>query len=403
MKRYLVISSDGHAGLQPGGYRPYVEAKYRDTFDDALKLQIEQTAEAEKMFLVDEINKEWRKGHEYELTGAWDHDARIKVCDEDGIAGEILFPDGITEMNTPPFGAGIGLSTRGADPELQWAGARAHNRWIAEFCQMAPERRCGVAVVPALWDIDEAIKEVKWARQNDLRSIMIPVQWGDFPAYHDPRYDPLWAVCQDLDVVVNYHSGPADQEDYFGVWPPGPGDQVTRGAMGIYVSEVLWFVARPLTFLIWGGIFEQFPKLKVSITEGMADWVPHMLGILDFHYEHGAQAQKLGDYISHLTMKPSDYFRRNVRIGSMVTRKEAEDRERIGVKNMMWGSDYPHPEGTWPITHEKMDAALRGLPENDLDDILGRNAVEWYGFDAEKLAPIVDRIGPTVARFQDQA
>jgi predicted TIM-barrel fold metal-dependent hydrolase len=399
MKRYLAISSDGHAGLQPGGYRPYLDAQYRDAFDEALTVQIKQTKEMEKMFLVDEINEKWREGIEYELTGAWDHDARIKVCDEDGVAAEVLFPDGITEMNTPPFGAGIGLSPKGPSAELQWAGARAHNRWMSEFCQMAPERRCGVAVVPLLFDIDEAIKEARWARQQDMRSVMIPVMWHDYPGYHHPRYDPFWAVCEELELVVNFHSGPAPQEEYFGVWPPQPGEDSTRGAMGCYLSEVLWWVARPLTFLMWGGVFEKFPKIRVSTTEGMADWVPHQVGIWDKHYEHSATEQKLGDYVSHLTMKPSEYFRRNIRIGSMVTRNEAENRAAIGIKNLMWGTDYPHPEGTWPITENKMDAAFKGIPEADIGAILGGNALEWYGFDAEKLAPVVDRVGPTADRF----
>ena len=399
MKRFLAISSDGHAGLQPADYRPYLDARYRETFDEALKIQIAQTKETEKMFLVADINAKWREGHEYELTGAWDHDARLKVCDADGVAAEVLFPDGITEMNTPPFGAGIGLSTKGADQELQWAGARAHNRWINEFCQMAPERRCGVAVVPLLWDIDLAVEEVRWARRQDMRSVMIPVMWNDHPPYHDPRYDPFWAVCEELEMVVNFHSGSAPQETYFGNWPPGPGEGVRRGGMGCYLSEVLWWVARPLTFLIWGGVFEQFPRLKVSTTEGMADWVPHQLAIWDKHYNRSASEQKLGDYKSHLSMKPSEYFARNVRVGSMVTRDEALDREQIGVKNLMWGTDYPHPEGTWPITESKVDTAFAGLPEKDIEAILGVNALEWYGFDAEKLAPIVDRIGPTADRF----
>jgi predicted TIM-barrel fold metal-dependent hydrolase len=351
------------------------------------------------MFLVGEINEKWRKGIEYELTGAWDHDARMKVCDDDGVAAEVLFPDGITEMNTPPFGAGIGLSPKDANAELQWAGARAHNRWMSEFCQMAPERRCGVAVVPLLFDIDEAIKEARWARQQDMRSVMIPVMWHDYPGYHHPRYDPFWAVCEELELVVNFHSGPAPQEEYFGAWPPLPGEDSTRGAMGCYLSEVLWWVARPLTFLMWGGVFEKFPNIKVSTTEGMADWVPHQLAIWDKHYERSATEQKLGDYMSHLSMKPSDYFRRNVRVGSMVTRKETQDREAIGINNLMWGTDYPHPEGTWPITQNKMDTAFEGVPDADIAAILGGNALTWYGFDAEKLAPIVDRVGPTADRF----
>ena len=146
MKRFLAISSDGHAGPQPQEYRPYVDSKFHAQFDEELARQVAQTKEMEKMFLVADINEKWREGNEYELTGAWDHDARLKVCDDDGVAAEVLFPDGITEMNSPPFGASLGLPTKGVDPELQWAGARAHNRWTAEFCQMAPERRCGVAV-----------------------------------------------------------------------------------------------------------------------------------------------------------------------------------------------------------------------------------------------------------------
>ena len=162
--RYLVISTDCHAGLPPGGYREYLDPQYRERFDAALQLQRDMAKESRKAMLVEEINAEWREGHEDLLSGAWDHDVRIKVLDGDGIAGEVMFCDGITENNSPPFGAGIGLSPVRADRELQWAGARAHNRWIAEMCQMAPERRVGVALVPATWDVDEAIREVHWPR-----------------------------------------------------------------------------------------------------------------------------------------------------------------------------------------------------------------------------------------------
>ena len=161
MDRYLVISSDCHAGLPPERYREYLDPQYREAFDAALPIQIEMTEKAAEQFLVKDINEEWRQGRDELLSGAWDHDQRLKVLDGDGIAGEIVFPDGITEMNSPPFGASLGLPTEGTVPELQWAGARAHNRWLAELVQMAPERRVGVALVPLLWDVDEGIEEVK--------------------------------------------------------------------------------------------------------------------------------------------------------------------------------------------------------------------------------------------------
>jgi predicted TIM-barrel fold metal-dependent hydrolase len=389
--RYLVISSDCHAGLPPERYREYVDPKHRDTFDVALPIQLEMTRAAAKKFLVDEINEEWRKGIEPALSGAWDSDMRTRVLDEDGIAGEVIFPDGITEMNMPPFGAGLSLPTEGINPELQWAGARAHNRWLAELCQMAPERRAGVAITPILWDVDEALKEVRWAHENGLRGILIPSIWGKQDAYHHPKYEPIWTACEELGLVIHLHSGAAPMDDY--------ADH--QGMMGIYISEVVWWAVRPITFLIWAGVFERHPKLRVAVTESTAVWVPEYLTLLDFRYEETHFAQKLGDYRSHLSMKPSEYFHRNVLLGtSCMPRREAELRYEIGIDSIMWGSDYPHPEGSWPYTRQQMIDTFHDLPEAELAAMLGGNAVRAYGFDAEKLAPLVARIGPEKGAFQ---
>jgi len=171
--------------------------------------------------------------------------------------------------------------------------------------------------------------------------------------------------------------------------------------MGIYISEVAWWCARPLTFLIWGGVFERFSRLRVAVTEGTSIWVPEYLALLDFRYEETHFAAKLGDYRSHLSMKPSAYFRRNVFLGaSCMPRREVELRHEIGLANLMWGSDYPHPEGTWPNTREQMLEAFRGLPEAEAAALLGGNAARVYGFDVEKLAPVAARIGPEKALFR---
>ncbi len=390
MTRYLVISSDCHAGLPPERYRDYLDPQYRETFDAALPIQLEETRKAAEKFLVADINREWRKSHKTQLTGAWDHEERIKVLDADGVAAEVVFPDGITEMNMPPFGAGLSLPTEGIVPELQWAGARAHNRWLAELCQMAPERRAGVAITPILWDVDEAVAEIRWAQASGLRGILIPSMWGKLHAYHHPRYEPVWRTCEELDMVVHLHSGAAPMEDY-GEHP---------GMMGIYISEVVWWSARPLWFLIWGGVFERHPGLKLAITESTTVWVPETLELLDFRYLETPYSSKLGDYRSHLSLKPSEYFRRNVFLGaSCMPRREVEMRHRIGLESIMWGSDFPHPEGSWPKTHEQMRESFVGVPESELAAMLGLNAARCYGFDTEKLAPLVARIGPERAAF----
>ena len=377
--------------LPPEQYRDYLEPKFRDAFDVALPIQIEATRAAAKKFLVADINEEWREGNGSDLSGAWDHDARIRVLDGDGIAGEVIFPDGVTEMNSPPFGAGIGLPTEGIVPELQWAGARAHNRWLAEFCQMASERRAGMAIVPVLWDVDDAVEEVKWAKQNGLKGVFIPSLWGQQDGYHHPKYDPFWAICEDYGMVVNFHSGAAPMDDY----GDGP------GMVGMYISEVALWMTRPLTALIWSGVLERFPRLRVAVTEGTAVWVPEYLALLDFRYEDTPYSAKLGDYTSHLSMKPSEYFKRNILVGaSCMPRREAEMRHAVGVKQMAWGSDYPHPEGSWPETEKQMLDTFRGLPEDEISLMLGGNLSEWFGFDVEKLTPLAAKIGPLKNNFE---
>jgi len=391
LDRYLVISSDCHAGLPPEKYREYVDPKYRETFDVALPIQLQMTRDAAKKFLVDEINTDWRKGRERGLSGAWDHDERVRVQDADGVAAEVIFPDGITEMNMPPFGAGLSLPTDGIVPELQWAGARAHNRWLAEFCQTAPERRAGIAIVPLLWDIEEALREIRWAKANGLRGILIPSRWGKQDAYHHPKYEPVWALCEALELVVHVHSGAAPMEDY----------AEHLGMMGIYVTEVIWWTVRPLWFLIWAGVFERHPRLRYAITESTTIWVPEALKLMDQRYGETHYSAKLGDYRSHLKLKPSEYFRRNVFLGaSCMPRREVELRHEIGVGNIMWGTDYPHPEGSWPLTREQQLESFHGVPEPELAAMLGENAARVYGFDTEKLAPLVARIGPEKSAFR---
>jgi len=402
MDRYLVVSSDGHAGLHAADYRPYVDSKYHGAFDAALPIQIEATQRMSDYFLITEINQEWRKGHDAELAGAWDPTARDKVLDDDGIVAEVLFPDGVTEINAPPFGAGFGMHPTGSNGELMWAGCDAHNRFMAEFVQTAPERRIGLACIPIYWDVDLAVEKAKEARRNGLAGVLLPPMWGDFPAYHYPQYDPFWATCQDLEMPVHFHSGPAPMQEFFGPMPPPEGQAVPTGAVGSYLMEVHLWLTRPLTFMLWGGVFTRFPKLRVSLSEGTSNWVPDYLQRLEFFYAESREAQKLGDFQGHLEESPAETFRKNIALGaSCMSRREAEMRHEIGVRNIMWGSDYPHPEGSWPVTRQHQIDTFHGIPEDEVEAMLGGNAIEFYGLDREKLAPIAARIGPEKGIFQE--
>ncbi|WP_116368434.1 amidohydrolase family protein [Parahaliea mediterranea] len=385
MDRYLIVSTDGHAGLPMEGYRDYLDARFHEAFDKALPIQREMTRKAEEKFLISDFNDNWRKGIEDDLAGAWDGTVRNRVIDADGVAAEVLFPDGITEMNAPPFGAGLGLRPWGIDPQLQWAGARAHNRWIAEFCRQDPDRRIGLAIVLMLYDVEEALREVKWAFDQGLRGILIPALMGDHDPYNHPKYDPIWAFCQDHNMVVHTHSGPSP--DYNFDLP---------GAVGVYLTEFAWWASRPLWHMIFGGVFERFPRLHFVITEVSEFWIPHLLELMDVRASVKHTSGKLGDFRSNLTLKPSDYFRRNCWVGASALFDEGSTsvRHDIGINNVMWGTDYPHPEGSWPHTREKLREFFTGMPEGEIEAILGGNAVDCYHLDRKKLDAIAARVGP---------
>lgn len=400
--RVLVVSTDCHAGLRIADYKPYVETKYHEMLDMAVPITEEMMDKSESLFLIKEINDQWRAPIKQALTGAWDYDERLKMLSGDGIAAEIIFPDGITEKNTPPFGAGLGLSPKNMVPELQWAGAMAHNRWLSELCANDPARHVGVASIPILWNVDEAVEAARWCADNGLKSVMLPTLWYDKAPYHDVIYDPFWQVCEDLGIVVHFHSGPAPHSEYFGDnFPMEDRRNELPGAMGIYISEVMWWLYRPLTFMIWGGVFERFPKLKTMVVEGGTMFMfPTWLKLMDFQYNEGEISAKLGNYRGHLSMQPSDYFKRNCGIGaSCVRRADIENRNEIGLQQIMWGSDFPHPEGTWPNTNTYYKDTFSGIPEEDGRKILGGNAVEFYGLDQNRLRVVADEIGPEASIF----
>jgi predicted TIM-barrel fold metal-dependent hydrolase len=386
MSRYLVISSDCHAGLPNEQYREWLDPEYREPFDRSLEARVAMEAElAERGLRNTEFAEEWEEENAEGLRGGWDATRRDLELDADGVVGEVIFPDAdaVAGGASAPFGAGL-AATAEVPVELLMAGARAHNRWLAELCATSPERRAGVALVP-IFDVDAAVAEIARARESGLRGgILIPSMWQPYEPYHDRKYDPVWAACSDLEMPVHVHSGAADRASY--------GEHV-----GIYVAEVRWWSTRPLWFLLWSGVFERFPTLTFVTTECGAFWAPDLLWSSDIVYDREHAAKKLGAQLtSHMSMRPSEYFDRNCFIGASNTRRrELARRYEIGVPNIMWGNDFPHPEGTWPHTKEWLRNAFHDIPVDETQQMLGGNTAACYHFDVGALRPLADRIGPT--------
>jgi predicted TIM-barrel fold metal-dependent hydrolase len=378
--RYAVISADCHGGASMDMYREYLDPAYREDYDAwraAFVVPFED--------LMDPTAEEYKRNH--------DSSIRQRDLEADGIVGEVIFPNTI-----PPFFSTLaflqGAPESGEELRRSWAGLRAHNRWLADFCNELPGRRAGVAQV-WLNDLDEAIAELRRVREAGLFGgilLPIPATNGNLPPLQAPYYEPLWSACEDLDVPINCHGGGGQPDEF---------EYPAAGAM-IFTSGA-WFTWRPMTQLVISGVFERYPRLRLAVTEAGHTWVPQTLQNLDWLYDRcfrvpdSIEGKFCGETMKNLSMKPSDYWARNCWFGaSFMGQPDCELRYEEGVDKIMWGSDYPHHEGTAPHTRAALRWTFQGVDSTEVQQMIGGNAATMYGFDIEALVPIAAEVGPTV-------
>ena len=373
---YTLISADCHAGANHGTYREYLDPEYVEEFDA----------------WRDRYKNPFRDLQGDGRSRNWDDERRTTELEADGIVAEVVFPNTV-----PPFfptGAIVARPPAPAEYRRRLAGIRAHNRWLSDWCAHLPGRRAGVGQV-FLNDLHDAAADVRWGKEHGLTGgILLPAVPPDadhLEPLYSKAYDPLWAVCQELEVPVNHHSG-GGAPDY----------GRHEAAAFVWIAEATFFSRRALTHLILGGVFERFPGLRVVLTEQGCAWIPDVLAQLDRYHEEMVRTGRIGElkYESEeiLPRRPSEYFSTNVSVGvSFPSPVEANARFAIGLDNFMWGSDYPHHEGTYPYTKLGLRRAFADAPEPQLRALLAGNAARVYGFDLAALAADAARVGPTPA------
>lgn len=380
---YVIVSSDTHAGLKPLDYREYLEQKYLPQFDEWVVNRHNHRR------LIEEVNGEyveaWERDNAEGLLGAFDPDIRDKYLDIDGVAGEIIFADGdsVTGQESPPFGAGLAAGQI-EDPDLAFAGARAHNRWLVEFCATNPVRRAGVGLVPIIHGVEESLREIEWlAGRPGIKGVMVPTMWHDKPSYGHPIYDPVWAACAETGLVVHTHSGEGDWDSY-------------NENLAQFVLEVPFWTHRILWQLLLSGKFDKFPDLKYAVVECGSYWLGDLLWKADTTFGASGKVKKLNSRTKGLIQKlPSEYVGTNVFIGaSTMSREEIRRRHANGIDALMWGTDYPHPEGSWPHTAERLGTDFQDVSIEDTRRLLGLNAMECYDLDVAGLTALAGTIGP---------
>jgi len=275
--------------------------------------------------------------------------ARVEYMDQEGIWAQVVYP------NVMGFGGQKGMQV---DPELRLMSVKIYNDALAEMQEESGQRLFGMALLP-WWDIKESLAEIERCRAMGIRGVNTnsdPHKSG-FPDLGERHWDPIWEMCQDLDLPVNFHIGASDDSmSWVGdsPWPSIPsGGKLAIGSAMMYVSN-----ARVLGNLIYSLVPERFPKIKfVSVESGMG-WIPFMMQALD--YQLGETAE---DVSRHMSMKPSEYFKRNFYACFWFENQDLDRLIRdVGVDNCMFETDFPHPTCLYP---DSLGYARRALADVD--------------------------------------
>jgi predicted TIM-barrel fold metal-dependent hydrolase len=292
---------------------------------------------------------------------------RLQDMVMDGIDAEVLY--GIT-------GTGMRLK----DHDTIAATYRVYNDWVAEFCDSNPGRWYALACIP-IHDPNLAAQELQRAAdKGPIRGADLIASEVTWPIYtRDGHWDPLWDVVARNRMSISFHVGGGR----IPVPPPPNGDASSNGEssqnslahQGVtqslgQLSGVQWLIG-----IILSGTCQKFPDFKFVMGECGAGWVPFVLGRMDHIYLDSALDKK---FDPPLSMLPSEYWFRQ---GSTTFQEESDVAQMahlIGENNMMWGSDYPHPDGVWPDSREIIKETMGDLDQRVLTKITRDNAVKQY-------------------------
>jgi predicted TIM-barrel fold metal-dependent hydrolase len=282
-----------------------------------------------------------------------DPDRRVQDMDRDGVQAEVIF--GI-----------LGAATRLRDHEAATEMFRIYNDWLVDFCRHYPERSIGLACLP-YGDIDGAVKEVDRVARLGLRGMELSCSWDMEPMWH-PVWEPLWQAVNEVGLPLHFHTFPSLPRDKM--------DQqkglTRRAAFFTSVAGFQMNLINIVAAVIGSAVLERYPNLRLSFGESGIGWLPYALDRMDFEWED--RFRDLG-----LRMKPSDYWRRQCKATFQFDRIGTKLIDDIGVETLMWGSDYPHPDGVWPESSKYIAEQFGHLPPDVVHKITCENAGKFYG------------------------
>ena len=375
MAELQLISSDSHVSEPPDLWVERLDIKYRDRaprlvlnpegqegayfvyegyppHNLAIGLGAGRTPEELAAFLKTGTYADAR-------PGGWDPAQRLPDMELDGVEAEVLY----TTLGFRLFWL--------KDAGLQRACFRVYNDWLAAYCSYAPRRLKGLALIP-LYDPKAGAQELERCAKLGLKGAMI---WCSPPAdqpYSSEIYEPFWAAAQDLDMPVSLHAITGMERI---PWEYGAEKRAMRSTVTPHEIE------KSFSILILSGVLERFPRLKIVSAENNCGWLPYYLQRMDRGFARFGPSGTVTPWPTKLTLKPSEYFRRQMYCTFIDDSFGVASRHWIGVDNVMWSSDYPHTASTWPHSRDIIARDFKEVSEVEKRKIVRENVAQLYGFD----------------------
>lgn len=290
--------------------------------------------------------------------GAWDPVARLHEMDTDGVIAEVVYPSYAMQL----------FSTI-KDPPVQVACARAYNDWLHDYCSAAPARLKGVGILPAP-DLDLALAELRRIAKLGYVNVLIDAHPPASRYYDNPLWEPLWAELEANGIIASFHL-------FAGTAPVFGGDE-DGGRLKHFLADYTIapsLLERQLAMMIFAGVLERHPGLCLLCVESDCGWVAHFLKRMD--HVHTRKGPRYERHIKS-DMLPSDFFKRQIKCVFQDDRPGILTLETTGSDVLMWGSDYPHNDSTWPNSQQVIEEMFRGVTDTDRNKIVYANAAALY-------------------------
>ncbi len=356
-----LISSDSHVTIPDESFLAHVPKQYSDVTRNFIA-QADASMNEEQRSVVREAKEHQETNWPAQgRSGMLDPVERLKDQDIDGVEAEVLYSQSTVGVDGGPLAAIHDHAARSAC-------FRAYNDTLAEWIQAAPRRLIPVGVVPVA-DVAEGVAELGRLAKLGFRAATIPTypDLFDLPHYWDERYQPLWRAFADHNIPISLHTSVTKGLTLMQQADPTPSKAIFQSLPPIHMAELV-------SSWILGGMLPRNPDLNLVLVESGIGWIAYYLERLDTMFRrHNWVARGVIDEL------PSTYWNRQFHATFEDDLVGLRTLDRLGVDNVMWASDYPHPDSTWPESQKVVEEDFRELASEDKEKIVWRNAATLYG------------------------